>query len=117
MSLNGPDTRVVVIRWSVKSTTGRMFKVIAQQDFPRHDIAKISVHPLDRTLLTTTGRGLFKQWNIDEIHGQIGPYQMEITGLPTQDLTFTDHLWTEERQLVVCTKQGDIFVLQINNVV
>lgn len=111
MSLNGPDTRVTIIRWSVKSTTGRQFKVVAVQDFEKHDIAKISVHPLDRTLLTTTGRGLFKQWNIDEPNGKIVPYQMEITGLTSQDLAFTDHLWTEERQLVVCTKQGDIFLL------
>jgi WD40 repeat protein len=109
--LNGPDTRILVYRWSIKSSTGRQYKLIASKDFHKTEISKVSIHPLDRSLLTTSGTGMLKQWNIEDGGGSIEPYQMEITGLPAGEFSFSDHIWTEERQLVACTRQGDVFIL------
>lgn len=60
VALNGPDTKIMILRWSVKSSSGRQYKVIAEQDFSKMDVSKISIHPLDRTLMTTSGKGLLR---------------------------------------------------------
>jgi hypothetical protein len=46
----------------------------------------------------------------------------EFKGLPQsskidEPLFFTDHIWTEDDYLIGCTKQGDLFVIEIFDVV
>jgi WD40 repeat protein len=120
VALNGcPDASVQIYRWSVSSSTGHSFKILAERDFPKQEISRLSIHPVDKALLTTSGNGLLRHWRIDEQTRTIVPHDIEIQGLPKpmSEYHFSDHCWTEEKQLVACTRQGDIFVVAIGNVI
>lgn len=96
--LNQPDTKVLIYRWSVASTsgTGKVSKLITWCEFPKLELTKITFHPADRTVVLVSGNGLLKQFFINE--DTLAPSEFDYQGLPRpmSDIYFSDHIWTEE---------------------
>ena len=94
--INGPDWKVLVYRWDVKTATGSTCKLICKQDFNKHEIYKVTFHPNDSTTVMLSGPGLLQ---IYHLHNEImDPSEFTFQDLhqPLNQLIFTDHVWTEE---------------------
>jgi hypothetical protein len=75
----------------------------------------VSFHPADGKILILTGKGILKQYAIHE--ESLSPSEFEYAGTPRKltDYHFTDHYFTEENQLLVCTESGELFAFHLFN--
>ena len=61
VTLNAPDTKVLVYKWSVVSNAGvRSSKLLCSIDFLQTDIKKVTFHPMDRNIMVISGNGILQ---------------------------------------------------------
>jgi hypothetical protein len=108
-----PDCKALAYDWYHKN------RVISSFDFYKQDITKITFHPKDNHKVCTSGTDNFQMWSMQE--GTFKPLS-EFKNLPTsaklnESIVFTDHTWTENDYLIGCSKTGDLFVIEIFDVI
>lgn len=98
--------------------------MICSRYFPRtpgsYDVlTKVSFHPIDPTIVVVSGNGHLKQYYINQGDDELAPAEFDYSGSlkPVSEYVFTDHLWSEEGQLLACTKTGELFVYQVYDLV
>jgi hypothetical protein len=115
--VNGPDSRVLIFKRLIqKSGSGKTVELVAQREFPKQDIGKVSFHPMDKKILVLSGKGILQQWSIQE--GELVPSEFVYQGSgmpPLAELSFTDHAWTEDNLLIASTRFGEVFIFQLFN--
>eukprot|EP00618_Florenciella_parvula_P037131 CAMPEP_0119503216 /NCGR_PEP_ID=MMETSP1344-20130328/24460_1 /TAXON_ID=236787 /ORGANISM="Florenciella parvula, Strain CCMP2471" /LENGTH=315 /DNA_ID=CAMNT_0007539489 /DNA_START=129 /DNA_END=1072 /DNA_ORIENTATION=+ len=76
----------------------------------KHSVTKISFHPTEASMYSTSGPDHLQMWRISNKQLRQAP---QVKGLLHGE-AYTDHCWTHDDRLVTCTQSGSVVVVEEN---